>query len=313
MFHNDPLKLASTAINEYDRQTGQHTVALLHSTDNLEDHKQLITHLETKVAMLKDKNQLICHQKETLVIDNYSLTEQARPFFALRDEYGMKNAADIALDRKQLLDNYMRPLEHKFRQQEDVIKQLRDDLEVSNSTITRKDGELAIMESTYTEEMQDVEDLVSELQDRGAKPDRKLKRIIEKAKSIPNTRKHLTKTEKSSTKKSKRTFSDIITITTTKVNGRHMAVIPGSVARYKKGEFVMRGQIILNKKTEVDMLVVEFAKTTHMVFDEYMFTLNTCGFEQLERDLCKYLGDKIKHKMLPSKVKISSDDCLCSY
>lgn len=161
MFHQDPLKMAGVAIKEYDKQTGQHTVAVLHSTDSIDEHNRIVELLERKIATLTSSVHRITYDKSLLEIDNKSLIEQAQPFFALRDTHGI-DFNDI-VKTSTLLDRFVLTHDEKMSEQLDEIKALKKTLKESERALERMTNQLDAAEETYDDQIVELHGIIDEL------------------------------------------------------------------------------------------------------------------------------------------------------
>lgn len=323
LFHTDPLKLAQMAIQEHDRQNDTHTVAVLHTTDNKEEHDELVARLEAQVDALtsenalvvrdnnhlKDVNAQIEYKNNTLEMDNLSIQDQTKAFITLRNEHGLDAAITTMTNRKEWLDERTRPLEDKLMNHQSAIDSLREELAIARAQRDDLAAELTVLESTYTEEMLDYEEQLNNT--TKIKSHRRGKtKIMPK---FAEEQKMITSAAPADS------CSHISVYTKRSEDKSYIAFVPGRSNNYKKFNFTYKGIINLNRKITAESYISEFndkkiAPQMYENYDNGVYLLNNqFTSEDLEREFTKYFKKNITFKSTKDDYRISAKDCVTCY
>ena len=115
LYHTDPMKLAATAVEEYDRQNNTHSIAVIKTTDSKEEYDEMVERMQSQIDQLENDKQIVVQRNFRLTdvnkqLDNahFNLCEQTKGFIALRDEHGISDPTELTLTRKQMLDKNTR-------------------------------------------------------------------------------------------------------------------------------------------------------------------------------------------------------------
>ena len=360
LFHMDPMKLAAMAVQEHDRQTGTKTTAFFKSTDNNDEHiedlkeqleyvkKQVeehnaiiidqnnhiitmeqLTEKQTKhIQRLKDNVYQITYEKETLIKDNQSLSEQFAPVRALMNDHPGTDVGQLALTRKQMLDKNIYPLEKELEAKDTTIKTLQEQLLIERKEKEELYDELSITQGTMDEEARDKDEYIEHLESgyapkKGKKSDKKVTNTKEtKAPKTfrPEAKFELEDFENHGIKSAAPpgSCSHLSVYTKQDYNGKHMlAFVPGRSTNYKGLKYVSRGIIKLDEKKTAEQYLELFAKSNRDAYIKYeglTFTLDPSHTaESFERLFCKGVSEHVVSKHTAMEYKIGNKDAVCAY
>jgi hypothetical protein len=333
MYHTDPMKMASMAIQEYDRQTGQHTVAVLHSTADEQEHKRIVASMQARIQQLKDNNQLVEYEKQNILMDNLSIRTQAEPFFALRDEHGITDVAEIALSRKKMLDKHTKQHDIKIEEKDRTIERLRSQLEVQVASTAEKCKMLTSLSDEVEELEHERNTLELQIENGGGrtrsrKPKKTtakarrdallLKDTVDKTNTLTNTMsdRYLTICSSSSPP------SNTASLYTKREPGFLVAaMVPGKSSNFKTLGYSFRGRIHLIDKP-AEHYIEEYRAAITSGNPGATDTLENTGrtllckvpsFDAFERSFTDHFIKHISKKTTASEYKIAPNECLCSY
>jgi len=356
LFHMDPMKLAAMAVQEHDRQTGTKTTAFFKSTDNNDEHiedlkeqleyvkKQVeehnatiidqnnhiitleqLTEKQTKhIQRLKDNVYQITYEKETLIKDNQSLSEQFAPVRALMNDHPGTNVGQLALTRKAMLDKNIYPLEKELEAKDTTIKTLQEQLLLERKEKEELYDEMSIAQGTMDEEARDKDEYIEHLESGYApkKGKKKLgKAAVNDAKAFrPEAKFELEDSENHGITSAAPhgSCSHLSVYTKRDHDGKNMlAFVPGRSTNYKGLKFVSRGIIKLDEKKTADQYLELFAESNrdaYIKYDGLTFTLDPSHTaESFERLFCKGVSDHVVSKHTATEYKIGNKDAVCAY
>jgi TolA-binding protein len=301
LFHTDPLKLAAMSIKEYDRQTGQHTVALLHSTTDKSEHDRIVTALESKIKSLNGKVDRIGYDNSLLELDNKSLVNQAQPYFTLRDEHGIE-AIDLTLSRKKMLDKYCKPYEEKIQEHVDEIKTLRENLRDAEKRANTSEGTLSTMEESYEDHLTSLQITIDEYEE-GVPKTRRLKSIKLKKPRAPRASRAALQTNTVVRKMHMFTKKDY-----------SINALKFSSSTTEKNGFKYKGFLQLITSTCLTESVTKFAKEMGYDAKEGVIMADpSVNVASVEDIYCKFISKNISKKQTKYGYDISPTDSLCRY
>jgi hypothetical protein len=293
MYHTDPLKLAAMAIKESDRQTGMHTVAVLHSTHDKKEHDEIVARLEARVKALNMSHDQINHRNGLLEIDNFRINEQAKPFFALRDEHNI-SIADLVQDKHLLLDRHKEPLKQKIKDQTIEIGTLKKEAKKAQEEITKRDKEIACMENSHNDELMNLHYDMDNMTDS--------KRV----KKTKTPRKKATRTTK---KNSKKEYTCIGIFTKKSWAGNEISFVPGNKSTYK--DHKCKGHIQLSTAIS-EKKINQFVIDNSVSYDEYTVTVRiNDSIDVIEAKFCAQFP--VHEKKILTGYSVGISDNLCHF
>lgn len=128
LYHNDPMKLASVAIKEHDRQNDTHTVAIMQSFDRKEDYDKLIAQLQQENKTLKIKNDnLFVNSRRMLQYDNLRT-------FMNENNLTHENVDMLVKNRSKMIKVYTDPLNQTIIDQKERIEKLNREINETNQS-----------------------------------------------------------------------------------------------------------------------------------------------------------------------------------
>jgi hypothetical protein len=313
LFHKDPLKLAGLSVKEYDRQTGQHTVTILHSTDNKSEHDSIVKGLEKKIKHLNNTVYRVKYDNSLLSKDKRSLLDQAKPFFDMRDDHDMHDLTDLVLHRKALLDKHKLPLQYKIEQQTVLIDELKINLSSVREKMANHENMLQEIQDGHADDILYYEEVISEMSEN--------KKPVNTKHKPKQTTKHkiISVPEITSITSSDPPASTYKISIYTKINYEYkeMAFIPGSCRSYKSKGYIFKGTIHMIKKYYADRHVSEFIdkiKDLCISSNQWVISLKlTTHFDHIEEEFNKLKAKFIVNKELPTKYKIKKNSLLCDF
>lgn len=362
LFHADPMKLVAMAVQEHDRQTGTKTTAFFKSTDDDDEHakdleEQLVfikkqveehnatiidqnnriitleqlTEKQTKhIQRLKDNVYQITYEKETLIKDNQSLSEQFAPVRALMNDHPGTNVGQLALTRKAMMDKNIYPLEKELNSKDATIKTLQEQLLLERKEKEELYDELSIIQGTMYEEARDKDEYIEHLESgyapkKGKKKsytkDAKTKEVKDAKAFRPEDKFELEDFNSSTGITSAAppgSCSHLSVYTKRDYDGKNMlAFVPGRSTNYKGSKFVSRGIIKLDEKKTAEQYLGLFAESNrdaYIKYDGLTFTLDPSHTaESFERLFCKGFSEHVVSKHTATEYKIGNKDAVCAY
>lgn len=333
LFHTNPLKLAQVAIQEHDTQNNVHTVAVLHTTDNKNEHDDLVARLETQVAtltnekalvvrnnnLLRDANSKIKYHNSTLELDNLSIRDQTKSFIKLRDAYGLDAAVSTMMDKKQWLDKHMAPLEEKIEHYEQTIDQLQEELSMSRRHTSDLHRDLTVINATRDEEQLDYEETLEALESGNSRARRPVRRATRRptdsrCDAAPSTRQNAS--AKHGTLQNTQASQNTLFIYTEITPYGHVFTVEPKKIILGGAKKVLRGIIFINinYSDAVNMINNKnnLAKYCRRAGNEYTLNSDTCT-EVFERIINNILDGVITHKSTSHGYRITAKDCVCCY
>lgn len=295
LFHSDPLKLAAMCIKEYDNQTGQNTVAILHSTKDKDEHNEMLD----KIDRLTKENQSIRHENGLLLIDNSSLNKQLSPVKRFLSDFPGFDINDLAKSRSDMLEKCITIKEKEIEEKENIIVELNEQLDTERTEKDNLIRELSVVQGTYDEELQDRDDEIQELNGKRRKKKKSIK-ITKEVKDELNISKRKNK----------------LYIYTKRENGRIIfAIIPGVLNNFKLFKFIYKGIIIMNKSRNSQEYINEFMlknKNLYTEFKNYSFILSESVSPHIfEQIFTQYFIKDIISKKDSNDYTVSAIDCIC--
>jgi len=356
MYLMDPMLGAAEFIKEHDRQTGTKTTAFFKSTDNDNEHaknlkKQIedleldlegknatifdqagkiitLEELKTRqvilIQRLKDNVYQITYEKETLIKDNQSLSEQFAPVRALLNDHPGTDVGQLALTRKAMLDKNIYPLEKELEAKDTTIKTLQEQLLLERKEKEELYDELSITQGTMDEEARDKDEYIEHLESGYAPKKGKKKSgkaAVNDAKAFrPESKFELEDFENHGITSAAPpgSCSHLSVYTKRDHDGKNMlAFVPGRSTNYKGLKFVSRGIIKLDEKKTADQYLELFAESNRDAYIKYeglTFTLDPSHTaESFERLFCKGVSDHVVSKHTATEYKIGNKDAVCAY
>jgi hypothetical protein len=327
MFHNDPMKLAALALNEHDRQTGLHSVAVIHSTDDLEQHTRLVAELEEKVRELEAHNDRIINHNHQLTnhnsgleIANLSIREQAKPFLELQNGYGFEEAANIAMNRKKVLDLYALKYDTLLTEKEVEIDLLRTENRTLAAASVKSNNTIDVL-SEALESVEDERDMVELelLEYAGTKKKKKIGRRITKGVPSRASRAALRASQDGpGLEPGSITTGNHSVYVYSKRDGANFVVafLSGKANDPEKMQFRHHGAIQLDDSLTSEKVIHDFAvlyydslrNATHSSFE-----FSAPDAASLEVLFTNQLKGKIKSKTTDTGYQISNTDLLTDY
>ena len=358
----DPMLGATEFIKEHDRQTGTKTTAFFKSTNDDDEHakdleeqleyvkKQVeehnatiidqnnriitleqLTEKQTKhIQRLKDNVYQITYEKETLIKDNQSLSEQFAPVRALMNDHPGTNVGQLALTRKAMMDKNIYPLEKELNSKDATIKTLQEQLLLERKEKEELYDELSIIQGTMYEEARDKDEYIEHLESGYAPKKGKKKSYTKAAKTKevkdakafrPEDKFELEDFNSSTGITSAApsgSCSHLSVYTKRDYDGKNMlAFVPGRSTNYKGLKFVSRGIIKLDEKKTTEQYLKLFAESNRDAYIKYeglTFTLDPSHTaESFERLFCKGVSEHVVSKHTATEYKIGNKDAVCAY
>jgi hypothetical protein len=360
MYHKDPMKFTVTGLAEYNRQNDTDTSATFKSTpkdkpeEAAKNYKNDMEHMikdskgkdenivfqdENKnkqsekefresnakyIHSLKGRIRKITYEKETLIKDNQSLSEQFAPVRALMNDHPGTNVGQLALTRKAMLDKNIYPLEKELIEKDTTIKTLQEQLQVERKEKEELYDELSITQGTMDEEARDKDEYIEHLESgyapkKGKKKSGKAE--VNDAKAFrPEAKFELEDFENHGITSAAPpgSCSHLSVYTKRDYDGKNMlAFVPGRSTNYKGLNFVSRGIIKLDEKKTTEQYLELFAKSNRNAYIKYeglTFTLDPSHTaESFERLFCKGVSDHVVSKHTATEYKIGNKDAVCAY
>jgi hypothetical protein len=312
MYHEDPLKMAHTAIKKHDEMTGLHTVAVLHSTDDIDEHNRVLEEMQHRVKELERENEHLTHtshlleiDKKALASDNSSIREQALPFFALRDAHGVKDITNITMNRKQMLDKHMAIFDLEMSDRDNKIRELTTELELVKASKESLERDNHTMSYELEQAVYDKNVLESELSTRKPKKSRK------ETKRQYSTRMGGTTTLLESV--APPMTAEVLSVyTKNEGNKRCVALVPGHALNWRKLDFSARGSIVLNKGRIADTVLSVF-NNAHPSIRHNSFTYVVDNPEKFEVTFTEFMADCVSGKTTLAGYDVDASEVLLSY
>jgi hypothetical protein len=182
LYHTDPMKLVALAIKEHDRQTGQHTVAIIASTDNKEEYEQRVQFLEdqlkayaeklvskdNQLVLATNKYELVKLEKNMVEFDLIGLKDDTKMYRNVLNDWGGDN---IALDGQlrltsEVLSNQEEKYSYQIEELNTWVQKLKDELTLERSEKSQLIDELNIAQAeneTLMEEKDNLDEYEEEM------------------------------------------------------------------------------------------------------------------------------------------------------
>jgi hypothetical protein len=182
LFQNDPMKLVALAIKEHDRQTGQHTVAIIASTDNKEEYEQRVQFLEdqlkayaeklvskdNQLVLATNKYELVKLEKNMVEFDLIGLKDDTKMYRNVLNDWGGDN---IALDGQlrltsEVLSNQEEKYSYQIEELNTWVQKLKDELTLERAEKSQLVDELNIAQAeneTLMEEKDNLDEYEEEM------------------------------------------------------------------------------------------------------------------------------------------------------
>lgn len=337
LFHTDPMKLASMAIKEHDRQTGTKTTAFFKSTDNDDEHiknlqeqleftkkqveehaatiidqegkiltlEELIQSQVTHIQKLKDNVYRITYEKDIAEKDFTSIVEDTKKLVSLRNEYGENVVTDQVENKKKWLDKCMIPYDDKIAELEkQVDAERREKIKIREEVKALADENSSLFDEKLILE-EELQEMLSSKSKKKTKS-RSTKRVY-------NDEEH----GNISSAAPAGSCHHLSIYTKRDHNGDSIALVPGRSTNFRTYNFKYRGIINFNVKNTAEHYLTNFIDNNSNSYISYIgltFVLDkTFTPESFERLFTIFTGDDVLSKFTYHDIKISPKDAVCCY